>query len=441
MQKGTILELEIEKLIYEGKALARAPDGRVIFLEGALPHERVRARIEKAKSDFMVAMVLETLTNSPERVSPRCPHFKDCGGCSLQHASYGLQLECKKDFLAEALSKIGKIEPNELEKCLPSPLIWNYRNKMEFTFSFEGKIRLGLHPRGSFRRTIDLEECPISSFPVEGLFPLVHSWAEEFGLSVWDLREHKGSLRHLVVRRSQNTGELLLNLVCGEEITVPAKEAFSALFKEATVIFTLNRAWGDSHHIDRQEVLSGKGFITEKIGNLRFRISPSSFFQTNTLQAEALYKTVKDFTRRIKPRKILDIYCGTGTIACFLAEEAEEVWGVEKMAEAVSDAQANASLNGLKNLYFVQEEAEKTGPLSGYDLVVLDPPRSGLHPRTKEALSDSRVPYIVYISCNPSTLARDLEGLDNYRVLKATPFDFFPHTFHVETCTVLEAIS
>ncbi|MDI6869404.1 MAG: 23S rRNA (uracil(1939)-C(5))-methyltransferase RlmD [Coprothermobacterota bacterium] len=438
MQKGEALRLEIEKLIYEGKALARAPDGRVVFLEGALPGESVLAQVTKVKSDYLRARLLEIITPSSSRVSPKCGHFLECGGCSLQHASYELQLESKREFVADSFKRIGGIKSIEVKDCLPSPMVWRYRNKMEFTFQAGEGVNLGLHPRGDFRRVVDLKECPISSFSVEEIFPIIRDWASDFGLSVWDLREHKGALRHLVIRRSQRREELLLNLICGEEIPELAKEALVSRLKEATIIFTLNRSWGDSHHVDKEEVLSGSGFIVEEIGELRFRISPSSFFQTNSLQAEALYQKIREFARDIHPERILDLYCGTGTIACFLADTAPEVWGVEKMAQAVSDAKINASLNGLDNLHFLQKEAEEMDNLSQFDLIILDPPRSGLHPKTREILNLSRATYIIYVSCNPTTLARDLQELTNYELLEALPFDFFPHTFHVETCAILK---
>jgi len=437
MQKGEALRLEIEKLIYQGKALSRSPEGKVVFLEGALPGETVLAEVTRVKRDYLEAKLLEILSPAPERVSPRCPHFPECGGCSLQHASYDFQVKAKKHFVTECFAHLSGIPSPEVRDCLPSPLIWEYRNKMEFTFFDQQGLTIGLHPRGNFRKVIQLEACPISPFPVGRIFPQIGEWAESFKLSVWNLDQHQGALRHLVFRRSKK-GQLLVNLVCGQEIPDSAKAAFVSLFAEATVIFTLNRSWGDSHHVDKEEILSGSGFLLEEIGGLKFRISPSSFFQTNSLQAEALYLKIREFARNLRPLRILDLYCGTGTIACFLADTAPEVWGVEKMAQAVSDARVNAALNGLDNIHFLEKEAEEVENLSQFDLIVLDPPRSGLHPQIRKSLNLSSVPYLVYVSCNPTTLARDLQELEKYEIEEVLPYDFFPHTFHVETFTILK---
>lgn len=436
MQKGETLKLNIEKLIYQGKALARSPEGKVVFLEGALPGENVLAEVTKVKRDYLEAKPLQLFSSAPWRVNPKCRHFPECGGCSLQHASYEFQLDAKKGFVTESFEHLSGVHPLKVKDCLPSPLIWGYRNKMEFTFFAQQGVAIGLHPRGNFRQGISLEECPISPFPVGEIFPRIRDWAKSFSLSVWNLEQHEGALRHLVLRCSQK-GQLLVNLICGQEISDPAKAAFAALFPQTSVIFTLNRSWGDSHHIDREEILSGSGFIVEEIGGLKFKISPSSFFQTNSLQAAALYERIRGFVRSLHPERILDLFCGTGAIACFLADTASEVWGVEKMEQAVSDARINAALNGLDNLHFLEKEAERVEDLAQFDLIVLDPPRSGLHPKLRKNLNLSSVPSIVYVSCNPTTLARDLEELTNYQVEEVLPLDFFPHTFHVETCSIL----
>lgn len=438
MQKGETLNLEIEKIIFEGVSLSHAPDGRVVFLEGGLPKEKVLAQVTKVKKDFLRAKLLEILQPSNFRVPPRCPHFGECGGCSLQHASYELQLKAKRGFLEESLSRIGGLEFPEIPECVPSPLTWGYRNKMEFTFGKDGSISLGLHPRGDFRRVIDLKDCPIASFPIGNIFPLVRSWAYDFGISVWNLREHQGALRNLVIRSSLK-GEILVNLVSGEEIPQETKSAFASIFQNATVVFTLNRSWGDSHHIDAEEVVKGQGFIFEEIGGLRFRVSPSSFFQTNSLQAQTLYQKIRDFAKEVAPNRVLDLYCGTGTIACFLMEVVPEVWGVEKIPQAVSDAKENALLNGLRNIYFFEKDASEIRGFSEFDMVVVDPPRSGLHPRVLEELNCSPAPYLIYVSCNPTTLSRDLQQLSNFEILEVIPFDFFPHTFHVETCVFMRS--
>ncbi|MCR4427761.1 MAG: 23S rRNA (uracil(1939)-C(5))-methyltransferase RlmD [Caldiserica bacterium] len=438
MQKGETLNLEIEKLIFEGVALSHAPDGRAVIIGGGLPGEKVEALITKVKKDFLRAKLLEVLQPSNFRVQPRCMHFGECGGCSLQYASYDLQLEAKRGFLEESLSRIGGLEFPEIQECVPSPRLWGYRNKMEFTFKEEGEISLGLHPRGDFRRVINLKECPISSFSIEEFFPSVRNWAFDFGISVWNLREHKGALRNLVIRRSLK-GDLLVNLVLGEEISPQAKEAFASIFGDSTVVFTINRSWGDSHHVDSEEIIKGPGFILEEIGGLRFRISPSSFFQTNSLQAQALYQKIRDFAREVSPKKVLDLYCGTGTIACFLKEVSREVWGIEKIPQAISDARENALLNGLENLKFMEGDASEINDLGQFDLVVVDPPRSGLHPKLLQVLNCSPPPFLVYVSCNPATLARDLQQLFPFQIIEVIPFDFFPHTFHVETCVFLKS--
>jgi len=437
MQKGSALELCVEKLMFEGKALARSPEGKAVFLEGALPGERVRATLVKDKREYGIARLLEVIDPSPDRVAPRCRHFTRCGGCSLQYAAYLAQLGFKQRFVADAFRCIGKMAEFPLLPIVPSPREFGYRNKMEFSFSREeDELCLGLHPRGSFRHVVDLAECPIFSFPMEDLFASAKRWANQRNLTVWDVKGHQGALRNFLIRTS-HLGNPLFDLVSGEPLSMEAIESWISLLPPGDALLTINRAWGDTHRVDEQQVLRGRGFLEETLMGLAFRISARSFFQTNPWATELLYGEVVAAAKECSANVILDLYCGTGTIACLLAREGAEVWGVERDPDSVRDAKRNAELNGLV-AQFRQGEVEKMpADLPSFDLIVLDPPRTGLHPKATEWLLKEHPQFLIYISCNPDTLARDLLLLEPYELVRARPFDLFPQTFHVETMAFL----
>lgn len=309
---------------------------------------------------------------------------------------------------------------------------------MEFTFSRNGEIYIGLHPRGNFYRVIDLRECPISSFSVSDFFPALRQWAEERKLSAWHPKLHRGVLRNFLVRKSATSGEVLLDLISAEELSEEVLRELEEVLPEGNLLFTLNQAWGDTHRVDHQVLLRGQPYIFETLAGLKFRISPRSFFQTNTQAALQLYEYVSRLAQEIGARRALDLYSGTGTIACLLSPKVKEVWGVEKEESAVRDAQENAAQNNLDGVHFLRGEVEEVLPTLGpFDLAVLDPPRSGLQPKTRAVLRSGPFPFLIYISCNPVTLARDLRELSNYELVRATPFDLFPQTFHVETVTLM----
>ncbi len=438
MQKGSVLELRVEKLTFEGKALAHGPEGKPVFLEEALPGERVRATLIKDKREYGIAHLLEVIDPSPDRVAPRCRHFARCGGCSLQHASYSAQLGFKEGFVADALHRIGKMAELPLLPIVASPREFGYRNKMEFSFSREEEeLRLGLHPRGSFRHVVDLAECPIFSFPMEDLFASAKRWANERNLTVWDVKGHQGALRNFLIRTSRH-GNPLFDLVSGEPLSQEAVEAWISLLPPGDALLTINRAWGDTHRVDEQQVLRGRGFLEETLMELICRISPRSFFQTNPWATELLYGEVVAAVKECGANVILDLYCGTGTITCLLAREGAEVWGVEREPAAIRDAQENAARNGLSVHFRVGEVERMPDDLPPFDLIVLDPPRSGLHPKATEWLLKEHPQFLIYISCNPDTLARDLLLLEPYELMRVRPFDLFPQTFHLETVALLK---
>ncbi|MCX5977597.1 MAG: 23S rRNA (uracil(1939)-C(5))-methyltransferase RlmD [Coprothermobacterota bacterium] len=443
MQRGKILELGIERMVFEGKALARAADGKDSYVEGALPGERVLAEVFKEKRDYRETRTVEVLQPSPYRVAPACSHFGRCGGCTLQFASYEGQLRFKEGFLSEALTRIGKLEEVPLQPIVPSQAPFGYRNKMEFSFAEEDGLRLGLHPRGNFRRVVDLRECPISGFPADQYLPRAKSWAVAEGLPAWDVKGHFGCLRNLLFRTSATLGTLMVDLIGGETLSREAAQRFCELWPGATVLITNNQAWGDSHRVDQQQIMSGEGILFEELDGLRFRLSPRSFFQTNTWGALNLYREVQACVRESGARRVLDLYCGTGTITCFIGRELEEIWGVEMVAESVEDARGNAARNGLEQVHFRQGLVEKILPeLGSFQLAVLDPPRCGLHPQTLAFLAEGPFPWLVYLSCNPASLARDLRWLAaRYRLIRVTPFDLFPQTYHVEGVAFLQRIT
>jgi len=379
-----------------------------------------------------------------------CRHFGECGGCSIQNIPYPEQLGRKKSRVNAALSASGL----EVQAAHPSPDLWFYRNKMEFGFSDvhpprpEGpSLYLGLKPKGQWRRVLDLQECRLLSPETPALLAAVRRWAAQSGLPPYNSVRHVGFLRHLVVREAKNGGERMVHLITAPG-DFPAKP-FAATVKEAypaaTILRGINAKISDTALPDSVEILTGTGRITEILRlegrELRFQISPASFFQTNTRGAEVLYGIARRWAAQAKPEKILDLYCGGGGFALSLADLCEKVVGVESNAAAVADAQENAAANGVQNAEFYAGQTETLLPAlldMKLQVAVADPPRAGLHSKAAAALRAGGPPLLIYVSCNPDALVRDLAALAPvYRAEQAEMVDLFPHTEHVETAVLL----
>lgn len=447
MKKGMTYEAVVEELEYGGKAKVLI-EGEEVEVKNVLPGQKVLVRITKKRRTRTQGKVLEILETSPLEVEETCKHFGKCGGCFMQSIPYEKQLAMKEKQVLKLLEEreisIGEILPAE-----KSPKVYEYRNKMEFTFGDEekgGKITLGMHKKGRHHDVVTVDGCRIMDEDFRKIQMAVLDFAKERNLPQYNSMKHEGYLRHLVVRKGFYTGEIVINLVTStqrKEDFMPLVETVKNLELEGHLhgfLHSKNDQLADMVQSDEMIVLHGKPDYTDRLFDLEFQISPYSFFQTNTLGAEVLYQNVVDFIGEIGNKVVYDLYCGTGTIAQVLAKNAKKVIGVEIVEEAVKKAKENAALNGIDNCEFIAGDVKKV--LSTIeekpDTIVVDPPREGIHPKAVKDLIDFNVEEIVYVSCNPKSLAENLTEFQNagYRVRKLKAVDLFPHTSHVE-CVVL----
>jgi 23S rRNA (uracil1939-C5)-methyltransferase len=459
VKKGALLDLTLEKFADRGKSLARL-DGYVVFVAGAVPGDRVRARVVKRKKSFAEARLLEVLEPSPLRTEPRCEYFGTCGGCKWQHVRYDAQLEAKGQAVTDALTHTGRfsLEGVDVRPALGAERDYFYRNKMEFSFSayrwltdweiasgqeFDTGFALGLHVPGRFDKVLDLKACYLQSELSVRIVNATRALAREQGWLPWDVHQQQGYLRHLVLRTPEHTGETMVNLVTNGH-DAERIETFAGMLREGfpevtTLVNTINTGVAQTAFGEAIVTVFGPGLVHDRIGPHTFEIAPNAFFQTNTRQAEALYAVAAEFARLRPEDLVYDLYCGAGTISLFVADQVRHVVGVELVEEAVDNARRNAEANGVSNCTFVAGDmlklftpefvAEHGRP----DVLIVDPPRAGIHPRVVEEIGRLRPERLVYVSCNPQTQARDLALLgDRYRIEAVQPVDLFPQTHHVE---------
>ena len=470
IKKGTEVTLAIESLAFGGKGVAKVDDF-VIFVKNAIPGQIVKAFIYKKRSGYAEARPLEIIEESPNAIVPRCKHFEHCGGCTFQQLKYTEQVEQKTCQMINAFQRLAGLNKVKIDEVIPSKNIYNYRNKMEFTFSNRRWIlpneprdapksfALGLHIPGRFDKILDITECHIHPELGNKILNFVREKAIELQLKPYDQKTHIGFLRHLVMRFGVNTDEIMVNIVTSYENTeflFPLVQDLINKFPQITsVINNINTRKADIAFGEYEINMHGEPLITDKIGNLTFEISSNSFFQTNTLQAEELYQVVMDGAELNGEEIVYDLYCGTGCISLFLAQKAKEVYGFEMIRSAVENAQRNAVANNINNAHFYKANLDtyfkgfvsfsnftKKFKISKPDVVVIDPPRAGMHEETVRYLPKFGAKRIVYVSCNPTTQARDLKILltKGYIFVKATVVDMFPHTPHIETVVVLNKI-
>ncbi|MBX5468450.1 MAG: 23S rRNA (uracil(1939)-C(5))-methyltransferase RlmD [Thermoleophilaceae bacterium] len=432
---GDELELRIESLAHGGSGVARA-NGYVVFVKGAVPGDRVRARVEKRKRAYAEARALELLEPSPERVPERAPH----PGAPWQVLPYARQLAEKQAQVADALERLGGFESPPVEEIVPAVDPWRYRNKMEYSFGEDGdgRLVLGFHRPGRWDEIDDVEEDVLASPAIDALRERVKSWCRAQGLSAYDRRDGTGFLRNLVVREGRRTGELQARLVTGPGEFL-ALELAAALEGVDSVLWTRAEGVAETTRDGETEVLRGKDSIEDAVCGLRFRISPQAFFQTNTEMAERLYGAAIELARLSGRERVFDLFCGIGTIALAMAGEAREVHGIEIVEQAVRDAEASARLNGVDNVSFdagdvrtrLRELVERAGPP---DVLVVDPPRAGLSSKVARRLLEAGPSRIVYVSCNPTTLAPNARQIvdSGYALETVRPVDMFPQTPHIE---------
>ena len=448
VHKGEELELRIDSLAYGGNGVARL-NGFVVFVRGGLPGDRVRARVTKTKRGFAEATAEAVLEPSPVRVTAPCRHFGVCGGCRFQDLAYEAQLEAKEQQVRDALVRIGRFAKPPLEPIVPASSQYGYRNKLEYSFTQgEAGVELGFHRAGRWDEVVGIEECLLTTDLGNAVRLAVRDWAREEGLEPYDQETGEGYLRHLVYREGRNTGQALVMLV-----TAPG-ERFEPgylvdVLRRFEQVRSINWAVNDTP-AERTNVpwklLWGENAIEEEILGLRFRLRPNAFMQTNTEMAERLYALAREYAALTGAENVFDLYCGTGTIGLALAGGAKAVWGVEISEESVACAIENAELNGIENASFfagnvgqsLEELVSEAGPA---DVVVVDPPRAGLAGKALRRTGELGAEKIVYISCNPTTLASDVQVLRDdfgYELIRCRPVDMFPHTPHVESVSLLE---
>ena len=459
MKKGEIYEGIVEKTEFPNRGIIKAEDRRVT-VKNALPGQKIRYRLKKLRKGTGEGLLLEVLEPSPVETEPVCPHFGSCGGCIFQSLPYEEQLRLKESQLRELLDAAVQ-EPYAFEGVKESPRRLAYRNKMEFSFGDafkDGPLALGMHKRGGFYDIVTTDCCQIVDEDYRRILACTLEYFQEQGLPFYHRLRHTGYLRHLLVRKGARTGEILVDLVTttqlaeGQEAGGASEREMETAWAERLraleldgrivgILHTYNDSLADVVQNDRTEILWGRDYFYEELLGLRFKISPFSFFQTNSLGAEVLYSTAREYIGETKDRVIFDLYSGTGTIAQILAPVAAKVVGVEIVEEAVEAARVNAQLNGLSNCSFIAGDVLKVVDelQEKPDLIVLDPPRDGIHPKALQKIIDFGVERIVYISCKPTSLARDLELLQGrgYRVEKAVGVDMFPWTGNVETVVLL----
>ena len=444
IEKNDMLELPIQGLTADGQGVGRV-EGYAVFVAGALPGEVVRAHVIKAGSGYGVAKLTAVLQANRGRIEPPCPAFSRCGGCALQHLDYPAQLAAKREQVRDALARLGGFANIQVEPTLGMADPWHYRNKGSFPAAAgEGGVQIGFFAPRS-HRLVALEDCPIQDERVMAAALAVRDWARQCNVQPYDEETHSGILRHAMARASKE-GVMAVVVTTGE---LPQKEALIEILRSRVpgltgIVHNKNPQASNVILGESYETVWGSGRLNVELCGLRFSVSAASFLQVNPAQTEVLYNTALSLLGLRGYETVADVYCGIGAITLLLSQRAKRVIGIENVAEAVEDAKQNALANGLVNAEFLCAPAEEALPMlvaSGLrpDVIVLDPPRKGCDPAALAAILQSEAPRLLYISCDPATLARDCRILSEggYTLCHVQPVDMFPHTGHVETCILL----
>ncbi|MDK2857104.1 MAG: rRNA (uracil1939-C5)-methyltransferase [Verrucomicrobiota bacterium] len=472
VKKGQIVEVELFDTADKNRCVAAMPDGIRVFVEGpAAVGDTVRAQIFKIKKRYLVARLTDILKFSDRRTEPHCRFFGVCGGCKWQHLDYREQLRIKRKQVVDALEHLGGFENPNVAECIPAETVYGYRNKVDMDFTDRRYLTademdmpeeqlskpldfaLGFHAPGCFAKAIDIDHCDLASEEMNLAVETVRRFCRDRKLPIYSTFTHEGFLRNLVVRRGERTGELMVNLITSSYNPELMQELCTELqftlgeklttFINATTDRKNRVAFGDEEH-----VLCGSGRISDRLGEYTYRISPNSFFQTNTVQAEKLYNQILEQARFQGSETVYDLFCGAGSIALFAARHCARVLGIERVESAVADAQKNAGEHGASNCSFRQMDLMHFGKIRAEleafglpDIVITDPPRAGMHPKAVEMLCELAPPAIIYVSCGPASLARDgqllcADGL--YRLAGVQPVDLFPQTNHIESVARFE---
>ncbi len=467
--KGGLIELTISDLAEKEQCFGRLENGVGVMISGMLAiGDRVTARIRKLRQRYIEAEALEILEPSPDRTQPPCGYFGVCGGCKLMHVSYDAQLRYKRKKVIDALRHLGSFPDPPVSVALPVDIPFNYRNKIEFScsnkryllpeeLSLETLLRpknfaIGFHTPGNFEKVIDIDYCYLAKEQMNRVLALTREFVHAHNLSPYDARAHTGFLRNLVVRFSEDRSELMVNIVTSwhdsELMQRYAGHLESGMPGEKMTV--VNNVTGKKNTVavgEEEFTITGSGYITERLGDLDFRISANSFFQTNSSQAERLYDRILDVAGLREKDTVYDLYCGTGTITLYLARHCRRVIGLEVVESSISDARSNAALNGITNAVFFKVDLmnfhSMVDALEEYDspsVIITDPPRAGMHPKALDTMIRFGARRIVYVSCNPASLARDGREICSrgYTLISVTPVDMFPHTNHIESIACFE---
>ncbi len=464
-KKQHVRSIKIEAYAAEGKSIARLEDGKVLFVENVVPGDVIDALIIKSKKSFANGKMTEMIEPSPLRIDPFCQHFGVCGGCKWQMLPYQQQLIYKQQQVEDQLTRIGHIALPPIQAIIGSPHERYYRNKLEFTFSnqkyrtqaeikeadgekFAPEPALGFHAPGLFDKVVPIHTCYLQAEPTNTLLKVLREYTEARSLPYYDYRSQSGWLRNVILRVT-TTGEVLINLIFQHEDKKEREAILDHILQNIPGItslhYTINPKVNDTINDLEVHCYHGNGFITEKLEDFIYKISPKSFFQTNSYQAARLYSVTREFAGLTGEETVYDLYCGTGSIGIFCSKGAKKVIGIEQIEDAIKDAKVNAEMNNLdKCLFFAGDVsdictdaffAEHGRP----DVIITDPPRAGMHEKLVNQLLTLKAPKIVYVSCNPATQARDLQLLDAaYMVTRLQPVDMFPHTHHIENVALLE---
>jgi 23S rRNA (uracil1939-C5)-methyltransferase len=480
LKKGDLIELSIEDYAFEGRGIAKINKEEiasgsqqeqtkyVVFVDNAYPGDKVKAQIRKIKKTYAESVTEEIISPSQYRIKARCKYFGVCGGCKQQNLEYLKQLDYKQKQVEEIFRKMGGFRNFSIESIIPSGKIFFYRNKMEFSFSekrwltkdeinsgeaIDSSFALGLHVPKVYDKVLDIDECFLQSEMSNKILNFTREFFKGKNIPVYNTKTHQGYLRNLVIRESEHTDDLMVNLVTFYEDDNLFKEYSDKVVKNfpkvSTIVNNVNLRKAAVATGDFEKVFYGDGLIYDFIGKYKFRISANSFFQTNTLQAENLYKTALDFAGLKGKEIIYDLYSGTGTIAIFISGFTKNIFGFESVESAVKDAEENLKLNRIDNVKFFISDLYKSflplvkdNNIPSPDVVIVDPPRSGMHKNTVQDVVVLNPEKIIYVSCDPATQVRDIKLFveSGYNLIKIRPVDMFPHTFHIENVALLNKI-
>jgi 23S rRNA (uracil1939-C5)-methyltransferase len=449
VKKGQVIEIDIDDMSHEGQGVGKV-DGFTVFVEGALKDERVLAGIDDVAKRYSRGHVEKIMRPSKDRVVPQCPYAERCGGCMLQHLSYDAQLDFKTQKVKDSLKRIGHIDA-QVYDIIGMNEPYGYRNKAQFPVGDEGgRAVIGFFEKGS-HKIVPSKRCLIQHEASDIVANIVKKWVEQYNISIYNEISGQGTLRHIVTKVGFKTKQLMVILVVNADHILYTDELIqmlkSAVPGLTSLILNTNTKKTNVILGQKNKVLYGTFYITDYIGNIEFRLSPLSFFQVNPVQVEVLYSKALEFAELKGHEIVIDAYCGIGTISLFLAKNAKKVYGIEVISQAIQDARLNARLNGIENVGFIEGAAEdvmcefvKQGIKP--DVIVMDPPRRGCDEKLLDAAVTMKPKRMVYVSCNPATLARDLRFLEDrgYKTQKVQPVDMFPHTYHVECVTLMSRV-